>query len=298
LIENVEHVLVPVGALCVDKDVSLFKVTLIEIRPDEEYALVVSLSHTIGDGHTFYQLYSMLDADTPTIPLSCERHFDFTQKLVDAAGSEVLDWIVTPQFSQGISHTINSGVVPSVCGFTLDKKAVEDRKAASSIDSFITTNDIVVSWFCGLCGPTAGLLVMNLRGRLEGLTNSVAGNYHTLLVYGREGYGSAESIRESIAGFNRDGFIPSPEQTLDSHIAMVTNWSSFYRDISLGSESRFTKHFPLMNPRELNFRDTCIVFSLNSDTRAVMLFTRSPVDIAQMCSNRDAAVRLLDSRIM
>ena len=28
------------------------------------FALVVSMNHTVGDGHTYYRIYRMLDADT------------------------------------------------------------------------------------------------------------------------------------------------------------------------------------------------------------------------------------------
>ena len=29
------------------------------------FALIVSMNHTVGDGHTYYRLYGMLDADRP-----------------------------------------------------------------------------------------------------------------------------------------------------------------------------------------------------------------------------------------
>ena len=38
--------------------------------PNTRWALVVSLSHIIADGHTFYQVHNMLSEDSPVVALS------------------------------------------------------------------------------------------------------------------------------------------------------------------------------------------------------------------------------------
>ena len=63
-----------------DKDEVLFKVAVVPVETGAEesdqgmplqhtialpgFALVVSMNHTLGDGHTYYKLYSMLSADS------------------------------------------------------------------------------------------------------------------------------------------------------------------------------------------------------------------------------------------
>ena len=58
-----------------ENDNSLFKVTVFRncSEPDRKFALVVSMSHNIGDGHTFYSLYKMLCADKEVESLNPTR---------------------------------------------------------------------------------------------------------------------------------------------------------------------------------------------------------------------------------
>ena len=60
LIKLLGALLVKKGQACVDRDEPLFRVHLIVGEEGKEYALVVSLSHIIGDGSTFYALYGMM----------------------------------------------------------------------------------------------------------------------------------------------------------------------------------------------------------------------------------------------
>jgi hypothetical protein len=66
------------GSLSMGNGQALFQVTLVNTSPaespgsdtdgscsaDRRYAVIFSLSHMVGDGHTFYALYGMLSADT------------------------------------------------------------------------------------------------------------------------------------------------------------------------------------------------------------------------------------------
>ena len=43
------------------------------------FALVVSMNHTLGDGHTYYSLYGMLSSDTDVEALDPVRVADFEE---------------------------------------------------------------------------------------------------------------------------------------------------------------------------------------------------------------------------
>ncbi|MBC8391834.1 MAG: hypothetical protein H8E17_04630, partial [Deltaproteobacteria bacterium] len=76
-----------------DADEPLFKVAVVPIEAEETddnqttplqqaitlpgFALVVSMNHTLGDGHTYYKLYGMLSADTDVEVLDPVRVADF-----------------------------------------------------------------------------------------------------------------------------------------------------------------------------------------------------------------------------
>jgi hypothetical protein len=58
-----------------NKDEDLFKVTIIHLEQDKYYALVVSLSHVVGDGHSFYRIYAMLSKPNQVCALNPIRDF-------------------------------------------------------------------------------------------------------------------------------------------------------------------------------------------------------------------------------
>jgi len=95
--EKLVHNLLPVQCArskpATDEDEPLFKVAVIPIETEETddsqatplqqaitlpgFALVVSMNHTLGDGHTYYRLYGMLSADTEVEVLDPLRVDDF-----------------------------------------------------------------------------------------------------------------------------------------------------------------------------------------------------------------------------
>ena len=52
------------------------------------FALVVSMNHTVGDGHTYYRLYAMLDADTEVEALDPIRVAGFEEAKTDVVGED------------------------------------------------------------------------------------------------------------------------------------------------------------------------------------------------------------------
>ena len=305
LLKEVSDVLVPIGVSCVDKREPLWRVTLYVIKPELEYALVVSLSHVMGDGHTFYTLYSMLSCDAPIRTLEFDRHHAFGDQLIQCVGKPLQDWIYSPYFGQGIANTLQRAA-PSVCAYTINKTEIQ-RLKGEVIEGFVSTNDILVSWFCRLCQTDYGLMVVNFRNRVEGLTNEHIGNYHKILVYSPDQYQQAVKIRQSLPSFNKGGQLPTQEQTLEFNVAMVTNWSAYYRDIQLCSSGVSTStsdkiqqlaHIPLLKAGNINFRDCCVIFQSDRHTLAVMLFTRSAVDIPALVAAEHPSVKLLDKKLI
>ena len=58
-----EQLTVKPGKKLINKDEPIFKVSFV-MNPNEQrnvFGMIVSLSHRVGDGYTFYNLYKMLD---------------------------------------------------------------------------------------------------------------------------------------------------------------------------------------------------------------------------------------------
>ena len=62
LVDKVIKNVVKSGGDCKGKQEVLFKVTIIKCA-DDQYALILSISHTIADGYTYYEIYKMLSTD-------------------------------------------------------------------------------------------------------------------------------------------------------------------------------------------------------------------------------------------
>ncbi len=106
--EELVHCLLPVQCVrskpATDSDVPLFKVAVVPIEAEEMadnhatplkkaitlpgFALIVSMNHTLGDGHTYYKLYGMLSADTDVEMLEPVRVAGFEEAKTEVIGKK------------------------------------------------------------------------------------------------------------------------------------------------------------------------------------------------------------------
>lgn len=69
------------------------------------FALVVSMNHTVGDGHTYYRLYAMLDADTEVEALDPIRVAGFEEARTDVIGEDESAFFTSAGLGLGIMGT-------------------------------------------------------------------------------------------------------------------------------------------------------------------------------------------------
>lgn len=81
-------VVVRCNADLVGRDLPLFRVAVIPdaAAPDSRFALVASLSHVAGDGHTFHRIFKMLAADAAVAALDPVRRPEYGDAVVDLCG--------------------------------------------------------------------------------------------------------------------------------------------------------------------------------------------------------------------
>ena len=77
----------------------LFRVTIIPSennngnKKENEFALLVSMSHICGDGHTYYRIYNMLLGTTPIVSLIPQRELLYSQKVMELMGRQEAHYI-------------------------------------------------------------------------------------------------------------------------------------------------------------------------------------------------------------
>lgn len=78
------------------RDEPLFRITVIaDPAPDKssEFALVASMSHVCGDGHTFYRIYHMILGSAPIVPLIPQRELSYDRQVMNLMGRREANYI-------------------------------------------------------------------------------------------------------------------------------------------------------------------------------------------------------------
>mmetsp|Transcript_7796 Transcript_7796/g.11356 ORF Transcript_7796/g.11356 Transcript_7796/m.11356 type:complete len:457 (+) Transcript_7796:207-1577(+) len=220
----------------------VFKATIIPCSqsPNEAFALVVQMSHVVGDGATYYEVLNMLcsNSDNAVVKLIPERIMTSKEMQADALGKEEVGYFFrTPNLMKFVGGTLTNAIMKRpvrLCYGWVDPSKMKDAKESAAEEGdvpFVSTNDVITSWFMTQTECSAGEMAVNLRNRLEGHSDLHAGNYENVLFYRKEDYSSPALIRKSLATLKRvvtkDEELPPWYQDLGANISVVTNWSTF-----------------------------------------------------------------------
>ena len=257
-----------------DTNVPLFKVAIVPIAAEKMadkqvtplqqaitlpgFALIVSMNHTLGDGHTYYKLYSMLSADTDVEVLEPLRLAGFEEAKTEVIGKKENAMFTSTGLGLGIMGTYMGAKVTrrkpqNVCLLYVDPAWAAHEKAKANQAGqvpFVSTNDALTSWFFREMKSDLNIMVANFRSRkpsILGLEERHVGNYEANVPYFPGDVETPTLIRQSIrsadGGFRacRAGSppteIPKFLTLLRNKCAIITNWATFYRNVVLQDDS-------------------------------------------------------------
>lgn len=303
-----------------DKDEVLFKVAIVPVetgagesdtsRPLQRaialpgFALVVSMNHTLGDGHTYYQLYRMLSADSEIDELDPLRVTGFEAAKTIIIGDKETGMLKSAGLSLGILGTylatrFGRRAPQNIFVNEVDPVWVYKVKAGAGQEGqvpFVSSNDALTSWFFRHMGSDLNIMVANFRSRLPSvldLSDSHAGNYEANIPYFPGDLETPALIRQSIreddgtfrarrAGSPSTG-IPGFWTLLRNKTAIITNWATFYADIILENGSPDQQsgmhpklHLPIMEPDGLitSVWNSAIIFRPRAGALGLLMITR------------------------
>jgi len=227
-------------------DQPLIKVTLLPCKdcPDTHFALIVSISHIVADGHTYYALLSQLCSRSSNNiqTLTADRITNTVEQQRAVMGRDNYDEAVKPP---GVRSTLNSmwqilkvkiGLSPPTEGmFVLvdsARMAVAKQMAVSgnadNSTKFVSTNDVLTSWLFEKASCNVGSMLINWRNRLEGHTDYHAGNYELGILYRKPDWATPSLIRASLENnFHRAVTTKEPLPGYRKTLALSANWSTF-----------------------------------------------------------------------
>jgi hypothetical protein len=323
--EKLVHCLLPVQCArskpATDKEEVLFKVAVVPVEagaagreqpmPLEHtialpgFALVVSMNHTLGDGHTYYKLYSMLSADSEVNELDPVRVSGF-----EAAKTEVIGEKETAMFkSAGLAF----GIIGTYLGVKLGRRAPQNicvnevdpawaakEKGKAKQEGqvpFVSSNDALTSWYFREMGSDTNIMVANFRSRqpsVLNLSDQHVGNYEANLPYFPGDVETPALIRQSIR--NVDGSFrasragspttetPSFRTLLHNKTAIITNWATFYCDVTLQDNASDNKestkkpklHLPILESDGMitSVWNNAIIFRPRAGELGMLIITR------------------------
>ena len=135
--------------------------------------MIFSLSHRVGDGYTFYNLYKMLDPSGEIKSLNPNRKPKVIERIETVLGKKMLEGIgglwVTLLFIKSIILSKIRRETWKQKTFLIDSSYIEETKQNFPLEEvkYITTNDIITSTCFRLAETDMGMMPINFRDRIE-----------------------------------------------------------------------------------------------------------------------------------
>ena len=251
------------GYKCVEFGKQLFQVNLIKLSSG--FCIFFTLCHAIGDGHTFYALYRMLDPKVDVISLDYIRNLDFYRNLVKSVGKCKAYFFHSLEI-QPFTATADAAI------YKLDKEKLDVLKTRFQGDQeFVSTNDIVTSFFFRHFKTDYSHLVINCRNRIEGLNSNLAGNYLYASPFTCHDNITPSSIRQSILDFGKPSANIHQKSDGQSSVSLLSSWTRLYHHLEFEG-CRLKLHLPLALHDENPLTDGLgITFMIDKDTIGLLV---------------------------
>ena len=171
--------------------------------------------------------------------------------------------------------------------YEVDAGWIEAEKAAHAPTAevpFVSTNDVITSWFLRRGGYDYALMTVNMRPYIDGLTAAHAGNYIQTVNYFPEMFATPAGIRLPLNNklrAPRYDEVPTAAERFRLRMASITSWTSFSDDFSSLPGCARSMHVPFRNPRTGvlqtagGWMDSALIFRPTPTTAAIMILDRS-----------------------
>ena len=282
------------GADCLDReDEPLFRVVVLLLDPKScEFGVLVSLSHVLGDAFTLYELHARLSPPREgaageggvLLPLEAAREQRFPGMAARVLGEKSAAWggSLALAASTSLGAIVNGSrwaaaltmrAPPRFVMRAVKREALQGwkREAAGALKvPFVSANDVLSSWFLGLCRPSWALVVVNCRPRLlGGLLQRCAGNYLGHLVLQAPDYATPAAVRRAVESPALVR-LPGCLRTAAGPSSLLSNWESLFRPLEIPG-CRQRRHFPLLNASCLAMTSALFVFHASEDEVGMLM---------------------------
>jgi len=252
-----------------NKDEQLFKVFVANFSSNS-WSLFMTLSHVIGDGHTFYKIHNMIDNSEEITSLDTVRK-EYLKEAQDKLGPTNKALIYTCLM---VHPTKSYKPIKLI----INNNWIEQQKLQFQTENtFVSTNDIITSWFFKKCNCDIGIMSLNWRNRLKHLTDNDAGNYVGGIVFQKKDFADPTLIRKSVMSLQPCNSVTIPDYMtiFTNNSALITNWGSFCKPVTFSGCSQHS-HFPVNDKEKepwIAWPSFCVIFTLKPGVSAVLINT-------------------------
>mmetsp|Transcript_51 Transcript_51/g.132 ORF Transcript_51/g.132 Transcript_51/m.132 type:complete len:418 (-) Transcript_51:8-1261(-) len=273
----------------------------------DHFAIILSISPVIVDGHNFYSIYHMLDPSVQLTPLDHSFvHFEAREEALQAIGVQKHAYAVDTRRSvlSQVAGLLKNDTPQKPLLRYINEDFIADQKKRHSSPSapvpWVSTNDILTSWFVNAVHADYLTMKINWRHRMGNLTDITAGNYEGLLHYWPSEADTPQKIRRSISSPPHYGGVrpdvPTPFEELWQCQAHVSNWGNFYRDVNL-PESELLNQVPIVSDSSSTGGFTMIIFKARAKQTAVYVYGRNRKLMAELANSRALGANFLPGAI-
>jgi hypothetical protein len=281
------------GSDCIDKDEDLFSVCLVQDAQKEDvFAVVVSMSHVIGDGHTYYHILAMMSSNCEAKSMKFKRREGMETAVHTAMGKEEHEFMHSGSLICNVICSMLCGKKPLIEAYSVDDVRIQKIMDANTVDgeAKMTRNDVLTSAWGVATGARVLLMPLNWRGKNRlGYDNDEAGNYEGALAFGPEDYASPKLVRKSLMSgpphYKRSVGKPLPKGlgAMRCSLSMCVSWVfDHFSELSIEGCEQIV-HMPHSDVNMIPF-ELAVTFKSTADKISVVFFTRQlkPKDIEEV----------------
>ena len=271
--------------ICIKTKEPLFRLIVTYNSEKTKLLAMCSIHHSMGDAYTLYQIWKMFDKSSPIISMSAERDTKFLEKMTSEMGFAHHWPLIKPSkkilavevMTLAARNIIKSLAKPylnrQVEYYSIASEEIEHRKSKQEPGKFVSTNDILTSWFLSKFDITCTYEAVMLRNRVPGITDRMAGSYLGILGLREDEVKSPGKHRSYLYDVLENKKQDTAwRSSLFESGGVVSNWASFYRPVSL-PDAEEVFHIPLLDIARYklflkeamlfvfksNVEDTCII---------------------------------------
>lgn len=291
---------VPGTSDLIGKNHPIFKVTIIPDAVDffNQFAVIVSISHMVGDGYTYYKVFRMLSAQNPVQTMNPTRHTDFpaqveahmgegeafylrktnptlVEETLKTSASLIPGKTVATEGAKGV-EVDRETLLFTISRSWLDEQLKEVVQGGDDADSAsISNSDVILSWWYRTSSADIGLYPHDLRAELPVLNDLDAGNYNNPIPFTKDDYSTPQQIHGAVKVGKRSGsslsgapLEPLPRNSSDMSFAVGVDWNKHFPEGTTYEDEEGVVqelHIPLFSVADLH--------TIPSTMAAFILFT-------------------------